>query len=192
MAAHPTTAHPQRNCILYARVSFYRYFLRLLNINLVSCQEVKSKLDLALLAVSSRDCAKIRSTMANCEYRISSNDQVNVAGREMLVAVSVKPNQSICRVKAEVLDPIPVCELPDASTASCPIAQFKQGKINLEETNQQLTAIWPRRRERAIRRHGLYLPYRQSVTSIGNASTVSEDRSNNFPLAQEPVVFWCF
>jgi hypothetical protein len=68
--------------------------------------------------------------MAHCEYRIPSGAKVNVIGREMSVAASVKPNQSICRVKAEVLDPMPICELPQASTESCPIARFKQGKIN--------------------------------------------------------------
>ena len=32
------------------------------------------------------------------------------------------------------------------------------------------------------RRHSLYLLYRQSIISIGNTSTVSEDYSKNFPL----------
>lgn len=80
--------------------------------------------------------------MAHCEYRINSGDQVKVAGREMYVAASVKPNQSICRVKAEVIDPMPICELPQASTESCPIARFKQRKISFEEANKQLTAIF--------------------------------------------------
>jgi hypothetical protein len=80
--------------------------------------------------------------MVQCEYRINSGHQVKVTGREMSVAASVKPNQAICKVKAEVLDQRPICELPKASTETCPIAQFKQRKINLEETNKQLTAIF--------------------------------------------------
>lgn len=94
--------------------------------------------------------------MANCEYRVSQNTAGENFVGNVKHSVTRKPKDvrpqgaivaagepvELCQVKLDQLNHYPICELPDASTASCPIAQFRKGNMNLQETNRRLTEIF--------------------------------------------------
>lgn len=88
--------------------------------------------------------------MANCEYRMSnSSTGIKIPGTEVSMSVAVSGGKPICRIKIEEGDvAYPICELPEAGGNDCPIAQFQEGKLTIEQTNQALVDIFQARRAR--------------------------------------------
>jgi hypothetical protein len=93
--------------------------------------------------------------MAKCEFRVTQDE----AGDNLVsnVAYSVtrdrkdkKPqgaivagtSQPLCQVKMSMIDPAPMCELPDTAGQDCPIAQYTKGEIDLSTANKKLKQLF--------------------------------------------------
>jgi hypothetical protein len=88
--------------------------------------------------------------MANCEFRIGSSFQVESHNIQPNLSVFIADKgvpAPICRIMAEGAEAwSPKCELPNFSTADCPIAQFQKNELSLTECNSRLNQIFENRR----------------------------------------------
>jgi len=92
--------------------------------------------------------------MTECEYRQGSDSLVITEKYNPLGAVAVSfagGSIMICKIKANLGESGPICELLDYGSGDgpkkCPIADYAEGRLTIEETNRQLTKIFESRKK---------------------------------------------
>lgn len=96
--------------------------------------------------------------MSECEYRLGSklkvpkkkddpeNEYKNLRKLKIAGVALAGGSGMICRVRANRGEIYPVCELPNHGSKDgpnkCPIADYAQGRLTIEQANERLTKIF--------------------------------------------------
>jgi hypothetical protein len=93
--------------------------------------------------------------MPNCEYRISKNQAsenffMNIRHRVTDDPIDERPQgvivsgteDDLCQVELDMMNNMPICDLPEMAGEDCPIAKWKRGEIDMVAANLILKQLF--------------------------------------------------